>query len=354
MIKALLVAVLMVSLFPINSSFSQTSDTIPTLGIEFTSSTPYNYKAEDGTTVIVGEIENKKNFPVTGVKIWAGFYDDFSKQPLENTIGTTILDVIPPHGKSPYMITSPSPNSAITSVSVNVLGFNSAVPKDELLTIESVKIDVADQITFSGTLTNNGPTVVFDTKVHLVFYDVFVPPRILGIETVTEQEIASGSDVTFEFIQNYNPNIFKLSVFAESENSYSNVINMEIPKPDILSKLVTINDVSIKDSDGNKLSTISVGETTNIGSEITLLYLTDQESNEQEYVYYIQVKQSGDKAYVEFIGKYEDTFQTSRLQLPVVEWTPQNNGLYFVETFVWDENGVPIASKGPIILALVN
>ena len=353
MIKALLVAVLMVSLFPINSSFSQISDTRPTLGIEFTSS-PYNYKAEDGTTVIVGEIENKKNFPVTGVKIWAGFYDDVSKQPLESIIGTTILDVIPPNGKSPYMIISPSPNSGITSVSVNVLGFNSAVPKDELLTIDAVEIDVSDQITFSGTLTNNGPTVVFDTKIHLVFYDVFDPPRVLGIETMIEPEIVNGTDITFEFNKNYNANIFKLSVFAESKNSYSNVVNMEIPKPDILSKLVTINDVSIKDSDGNKLSTISVGETTNIGSEITLLYLDDQESNQQEYVYYIQVKQSGDKAYVEFIGKYDGTFETSRLQLPIVEWTPQSNGLYFVETFVWDENAVPIASKGPIILALVN
>jgi len=39
--------------------------------------------------------------------------------------------------------------------------------------------------------------------------------------------------------------------------------------------------------------------------------------------------------------------------MPSVEWTPQNTGLYFVETFVWDPNAVPLASKGPIALILV-
>ena len=91
-------------LFPISSSFSQKTDQPSQFGIALTSFTPYNFKDDDGHTVIIGEVENLKNCPITQVKVWAGFYDDINKQPLETAIGTTVIDVIPPFGKSPYEI----------------------------------------------------------------------------------------------------------------------------------------------------------------------------------------------------------------------------------------------------------
>ncbi len=126
---------LVLILFPISSSFSQGIDKPPALAIVLSSFSPNYFKDNDGHTIILGEVENTRSFPITGVKIWAGFYDDINEQPLESAIGGTVLDVIPPFSKSPYIIRSTSPNAAINSVSVNLLGFNSATPKDESLTL---------------------------------------------------------------------------------------------------------------------------------------------------------------------------------------------------------------------------
>ena len=352
--KTLFALFLIFSLFPISTSFSQLTDTGTTLGVVLTSFSPYTYKQEDGTTVILGEIENKLRFPVTGVKIWAGFYDDISEQPIESTVGTTILDVIPPFSKSPYMIKSSTPNSAITSVSINILGFNSAAPKQESLSIKVDSFNVGKQVTFSGSITNNGELTSDDTKVHLVFIDPFIPPRILGISSITiDEEIPAGSSANFDFNTKYDSRAVRVNVFAESNNYLANVLDLPISAPDILTKLVTINDISITDTEGNRLPDVPVDSTVNIQSRIWIQYSADQASPEQPYIYYTQIKQSGKLPFVEFIGKAEGTFETGGTKMPSVEWTPQNTGLYFVETFVWDPNAVPLASKGPIALILV-
>ncbi|MFQ5573415.1 MAG: hypothetical protein ACE5EJ_04105 [Nitrosopumilaceae archaeon] len=352
--KIILVAFLVFILFPISSSFSQKTDQPSQFGIALTSFTPYNFKDNDGHTVIIGEVENLKNFPITQVKVWAGFYDDINEQPLETAIGTTLIDVIPPFGKSPYLIKSPNPNSAITSVSVNLLGFTSAPPKLEELTIESEISSIGENIKISGTLTNSASGAASQTKVHVAFYDAFQPPRILGISTIElEDAIGDGSTADFEFNEKFDARTLGYKVFAESANYYSNVESVEITKSEALTKLVTINDISIKDDEGNKLSDVKAGNRINVESKIWIQYSEDQESYEQPYRYYIQVKQSGEKAFVEFIGIYEGSFATAGAKFPEVKWTPENTGLYFIETFVWDTNAVPLASKGPVVLVLV-
>jgi hypothetical protein len=352
--RILLVVFFAFILFPISVGFSQKTDQPSQFGIALTSSSPYHFKDDDGHTVIIGEIQNLKNFPITQVKVWGGFYDDINEQPLESAIGTTIIDVIPAFGKSPYVIKSPNPNSAITNVSVNLLGFTSASPKNENLAIESEISEIGENIKISGTLTNNAAGEASQTKIHLVFYDAFQPPRLLGISTIElENAIGSGSATDFEFNEKFDARSSSYKVVAESANYYSNVQIMEIIKPETLTKLVTINDISLNDNEGNKLSDVSVGNEINIQSKIWIQYADDQETFEQPYRYYVQIKQSGEKAFVEFIGIYEDSFDAAGEQLPAVKWTPNKPGLYFIETFVWDTNAIPLASKGPVILVLV-
>jgi len=125
MMKTLLALFLVLSLFPISYSYGGGTDTGSTLGIDFTNFSPINYKDEQGYTVVLGEVVNKREFSVTGIKIWVGFYDNFSEQPLETILGSTIIDVIPPFGKSPYIIKSENPNAAIIGASVKILGFKS-------------------------------------------------------------------------------------------------------------------------------------------------------------------------------------------------------------------------------------
>lgn len=348
MFKIIICLFLVFMLFPIHSSFSQQSDTSSTLAVKFTNFAPFQYKTDDGYTVIVGEVENTKEFPLTAMKIWAGFYDDLNEQPLESTIGTTTLDVIPPFGKSPYIIKSQNPNPDITNVSVNLQGFQSGIPKEENLNIELTNLDVGERIKFSGSITNISDANSTNNKIHLAFYDIFSPPRILDVVTIMEEEIESTSSFAFEFDEKYDPNIVELKVFAESDSYFSNIY--QIPVEKYIPPQIAINGVSVVDSEGNEAVSTFVGTSIDIG---IIASLQNQEPSEQEFVYYAQIKQSGKNALVEYIGKHEGTFSNVE-ESPSIEWTPNKTGIYYVETFVWDDDGVTIAPKGPIVLLNVN
>jgi len=358
--KALLALFLIFALIPISSSYATFTDKEPTLGIVLTSFSPFNYKDDDGKTVILGEVENTRNFPISGVKIWAGFYDNFSENPLEKIIGTTILEVIPPFGKSPYMIISDTPNSAITSVSVTLLGFNSSPEKKFQLKLQLDTLEIGEKLSLSGTITNNGELNSTDTKIQLISYDAFNPPRVLGIATINlENDIAPGDSENFEFDVKRDSRAVDFKIVAESKDYVTSLLDITDTSLQVLNKLVTINDITVTDSDGNRLSDVSVGSTINIQSELDFQNLSLEESEIQPYVYWIQIKKSVSidgvtKSFVEFIGSAEGSIESEDIEISSVGWIPQNDGLYFVETFVWDPKNIPLASKGPISLILVH
>lgn len=347
-------------LFPANAGFSQISDTSPTLGIALTSFTPYHYKDESGHTIIIGEVENTKNFPITGIKIWAGFYNDVNSDPLESIIGSTLLEVIPPNSKSAYMIKSPSPSAAITNVSINILGFNSAGDKSQELEISLDDPQISDRVSFTGSITNTGDTGSKNTKIHLVFYDAFEPPRLIRISSIEiPNTIAPGSTENFEFDEALLTQAAGFQVLAESTSFQSNILDMEITQLDRITKLISILDISITDNQGNRLSDVKANTPINIQSNIWIRIISAEETYDQPYVYYAQVKHTETenglkKTYVDYVGTFEGKYEGPGTQTPTVEWTPENNGLYFIETFVWDLDAVPIASKGPVIIVLVN
>jgi len=358
--KTLLAFFLIFSLFPISSSYSQEfTDKEPTLGIVLTSFSPFNYKDDDGRTVILGEVENTKNFPISGIKIWAGFYDNFSENPLETIIGTTILEVIPPFGKSPYMIISENPNSAITSVSVNLLGFNSSPEKKPQLKLQLDTLEIGENLLLSGTITNNGELNSTDTKIQLISFDTFNPPRVLGIATINlENDIVPGGTETFEFDVKRDSRAVDFKIVGESKDYSTSLLDITDTSLEILNKLVTINDITVTDSDGNRLPFFSVGSTIKIQSELDFQNLSLEESEIQPYVYWIQIKKSVEiervtTTFVEFIGSAEGSIESEDIEIPSVGWIPQEDGVYFVETFVWDPKNIPLASKGPLSLILI-
>lgn len=359
--KGLLALFLVFALFPISSSYSQELvDKEPTLGIVLTSFSPFNYKDSDGKTIILGEVKNTKNFPVSGIKVWAGFYDNFSENPLETTIGTTIMEVIPPFGKSPYMIKSETSNAAITSVSVNLLGFNSSPEKKQQLSLQLNTLELGDTLSLSGSITNNGKLNSTNTKLHLISYDSFTPPRVLGISSVDiENDIASGDSEKFEFDVQRDTRATTFKIVGESQDYSTGLLDISDTSLKILNKLVTISDIAVTDNEGNRLSDVKVGSSVKIQSDLDFQDLSFDNNEIQEYVYWIQIKKSVEingetKSFVEFIGNAQGSINTEGIENPSVGWIPENDGLYFVETFVWDPKHNPLASKGPLSLILVN
>ena len=355
MFKVVLCTFLILLLVPFSQSFSQEYyDKDQTLNVSMGSDSPYVYQDSEGYTVVVGLVDNNNTLtPVTNVKIQVNFYDDLDPTPIEVVQGTTNLEVIPPNGKSTYSIRSQSPNPNISEASVSLLGFDSSVEKQKGLTVYSTDVSLDTSFRFSGVLQNGGAPGS-NTNVYLAFYDAFDPPRILSIATIELGNVELNSDVSFDLDEEINSRAVGFFLFAESSVFISDLVDIQIPPSQIPDKLITISGVSVEDSDGNLLSELTVGSTVNIKSKTWIQFAADQESNETAYTYYVQIKESGEKPYVEYIGKFDGRFIGTGEETQTIDWIPEKSGLYFIETFVWDRNDIPIAEQGPFVLVIVN
>lgn len=351
--KILLSLFLILMLFPISQGFSQKTDNKPTLSVVLTSEVPYVYQDEMGYTIVVGAVKNtNSNTAVTNVKIRALYFDDVSTTPLDIAEGHPVLSVIPPLGTSPYMIKSNSPNTKITQASVFLETFDSSAPKNKYLTIDHSDVFYDGNLVFSGTL-KNGPAPSNNTNIYLAFYDAFQPSRYLGISTIPIGQMNPNDQKSFEFNEKINPQTVGFMLFAQSDIFYSDLITVKIPESELLNKMVTISGVKITDNLGVPLSEVKVGTIAKIQSDAWVEYSQDA-PQEMAYTYYVQVKEAHDPPYVEFIGKYDGRFVGEGSQPQSIDWIPEKKGLYYVETFVWDRDNIPISEKGPVILVLVN
>jgi len=353
--KLILFSFLILFLVPFSQGFSQEySDNAPTLNVSLKSEPPFVYQDSEGYTVVVGIVENNNSLtPVSNVRIQVKFFDDFDSNPIEVVQGDTTLEVIAPNGKSPYSIRSQTPDPNITQASVSLLdGFDSSEKKQKGLMVYSTDMFLDDSFRFSGILQNGGAPNT-NTNVYLAFYDGFEPPRILQVSTIELGYVDPNTDVAFEFDEKIDSRSVGFFLFAESNIFSSDIIDLQIPPSQAPDKLITISSVSIEDSSGNKLSELNVGSEVNIKSKTLIQFAADHESDETAYTYYVQIKESGEAPYVEYIGKFDGRFIGSGQETQTIDWIPQKTGLFFVETFVWDRNNIPIAEQGPFVLIVV-
>jgi hypothetical protein len=354
MMKIILCSFLILLLIPFSQGFSQVTDTPSTLTLYLNEDNIHVYQDSDGYTVVVGVVENNNSLtPVTNVKIQVNFYNEFDPTPLEIVQGTTILEVISKNSKSPFSIRSENPNPQITKASVSLA--DSPVPADpkfQGLTVYSTDIFLDESFRFSGVLQNGGAPSS-NTNVYLAFYDGFEPPRILSVSTIELGNIDLNTDVSFELDEEINPRAVGFFLFAESSVFISDLVDIQIPASRIPDKLITISGVSVEDSNGNPLSELSVGSPVNIKSETWIQFAADQESNETAYTYYVQIKESGKSPYVEYIGKFDGRFIGTGQETQTIDWIPEKSGLFYIETFVWDRDNIPLAEQGPFVLIIV-
>ncbi len=348
--KFVLVAFLAISLIPFYHAFAQEfTDTPSTLSVSISSEAPFVYQDSEGYTVVVGTVKNHNTqTSVTNVLIQVNFFDDFDPSPIEVNNGRTTLEVIPPKGESPFAIRSETPNPQITEASVSLLGFDSSSSKEKGLTVYSSEISYDGRLNFEGVLQNSGAPNS-NTNVYLALYDGFEPSRILEVITLDLGDVGLDEEVSFNVNRPIDARSVGFLLFAESDVFSSNFVDIKIPEPQSLTKLVSISSVSVTDSDGQTLSEIPVGTFVNVRSETWIQFAADQSTNETPYTYYIQIKEAG-SGMVEYIGKDDGRFIGTGLQYPTIDWMPKKSGLYFLETFVWDRNDIPISEQGPFVL----
>ena len=354
MMKVILCSFLILFSVSINQGFSQEySDNVSTLNVSLSYDSLFVYRDFEGYTVVVGLVDNNNQLtPVSNIKIQVSFYDETDSTPLEVVQGSTTLEVIPPNGKSTYSIRSQSSNPNIIEVSISLLGFDSSVEKQKGLIVYSTDVFLDTFFRFSGVLQNGGAPSS-NTNVYLAFYDGFEPPRILSVSTIELGNIDLNTDVSFELNEKINSRTVGFFLFAESNVFISDLVDIQISASIITDKLITISDVSVEDSNGNTLSELSVGSPVNIKSKTWIQFAVDQKSNETAYTYYVQIKESGKSPNIEYIGKFDGRFIGTGEETQTIDWIPEKSGLYFIETFMWDRNNIPIAEKGPFVLVIV-
>lgn len=344
-------------MIPFSQAFSaEKTDNAPTLAVTLNKENIHVYKDSEGYTVVVGMIENKDSLTsVTNVKIQANFYDQYGVSPLEVTQGNSTLQVIAPNGMSSFSIRSESPNPEISEASVSLLGFDSSEDKQKGLTVYSTDVVLDSTFRFSGVLQNAGAPNS-DTNVYLAFYDHFEPPRILEVVTIELGDVESNTEVSFDFNDILKFNTKGFFLFAESDVFISDFVDITMPLSQVPDRLVTISNVSIEDSNGMKTSELAVDSKYYIKSETQIEFASEQD-DETAYTFYVQIKKSPDDRNspptVEYLEKFDGRFIGTGIESQTIDWIPEEPGFFFIETFVWDRNNIPIAEQGPYTLIIV-
>ncbi|MDE1843444.1 MAG: hypothetical protein KGH95_07330 [Thaumarchaeota archaeon] len=293
--------------------------------------TIYSHKVSDGTTQVLGEIQNNLSSPVNAVTIGVTFMDDNFHQ-IEYKTGTTLLQVIPPGGKSPFVMSSTSPNPSITQIQVKIAGFQSSPDKQQVLQISPGTLQVSDKLSISGTLTNNGAQKSTNTKLYLVSYDAF--QRVVAVGISDPINVGPGTNSPFSITSDSNTRAKSYVILAESDTYQSKLIpvtNAQVTLP------VNLVNTVITDSNGTSYSTIPINASMKISTDIQYLLNSTQPS-----VYYVQIKQFDGR--IEFIGTSTGNLGPQNKTLSV-DWKPHDAGSYFIETYVWNSTAVPLSSS---------
>ncbi|MBI1828967.1 MAG: hypothetical protein HYR87_05780 [Thaumarchaeota archaeon] len=296
----------------------------------------YSYRADDGTTVVLGEVVNHNNSPITGVTIGVSFLDQ-NDNTLEYKTGSTLLKVIPENGKAPFSISSTKSDPAIEKVQTKIAGWTTSTHRQQVLSIVSGHLQIASKLSFSGTIKNTGTMISSGTKIYLISYDAF--QRVVSVSNAEPIDLGPGTTSSFSITSTPNSHAKSYKLVAESNNYQStitDVTNITATLPIIISGTL------VTDPQGNKYSTIPVGANVTITSELRNL----GSQTTHAYVYYVQVKNFAGQ--VEFIGKYSGVF-LGQSDNATVTWNPITDGPYFIETYVWDSDNIPLAPSGPII-----
>ena len=319
-------------------------DTEPMLGVEVVADSQYLYE-EGGAAVVVGEVRNNDPLLFLGsVGLQVRFYGGTDPAPLAVAGAETVLGAIPPGSTSPFVARAPEGVAGVTDAEVGLAGgFDVAGAKADALEIAGAGVVHGGELVVRGEVRNSVPER--GVAAHAVLYDGFDPPRVLRVASAELGDMLPNSRAPFEFRWEADHRAASVAVLAESDSSYAGGrASLDVPPREALRTAARIAGVSLEHGGGP-------GEVP-VGAEVGIRAAIEPLSGDgARYVYYAQVKGSGAAPHVEFLGSAGGALGDG--SSPSVTWVPEREGLYFVETVLWDASGVPIAERGPFQLVLV-
>jgi len=315
-------------------------------GIFLVNSYPYSFKDDNGFTVVIGEIFNNHNFPISDIKILVDFYSEISDEPIDSVTGSTILNYVLGQENSPFLLKSSLPNSSISRVGATILGFDSAPNKPTSLLIQTDSLEISNSLDFSGQITNIGNDDATNIKIHLISNDIFIPPRVVNISSITlENSLSPGESQTFSINGILNSKSVAHYIIAESDNYLAPTEIIDDSKITSGNKIVSINEVTASNI---KQDTSVIYSPVRIEGQILMQEFTPLPV-EESYIFYVQIKDA-ESGLIEFISSHSAVLYENTPEYPNVIWIPEKEGLYFIETYLWTKNNVVLSSPGEILL----
>lgn len=316
-------------------------DTAPTLSVEVLQDSRYLYR--DGEyVVLLGEVLNDDSRAfLSDVAVQVRFFAGSEVVPVT---ARTIQEVVPPGVRAPFEARLHDPDGTVVDAEPGQVSFAPAGEKQDLLRVHTGSIIHGAELVAGGVVSSS-PAPEHNVTAHVVVYDAFEPPRVIAVKSFDIGYMGPGERAEFEFRGAVGERASSLVMFAESASSYSaGRAEADVPPQEGPQASAQISDVTLSylyETPGVAIS----GSEVSIGGKLDVI-----RGNGTAYEYYVQVKRSGDIPYVEFLGVERGILGGPD---PVVGWTPAEEGLYFVETFLWDSGGAPIADRGPLLLIAV-
>lgn len=176
-----------------------------------------NYTDDFNTLTIVGEVRNDSNLDVGQTDIAVMFYD-VAGAIIGTASGTTMLDVIPPGEKSPFIITLTRP-AGLASHSLRAVGRPVVPEQGSQLTVTDVKRfeDDAGFFHVKGTIENVGSTTARRVKVGVVIYNRDNRVINVGFTYTNPPKLVPGQTASYEVIFDYFPRYFAQQVIPFEE-----------------------------------------------------------------------------------------------------------------------------------------
>lgn len=176
-----------------------------------------NYTDGFNTLTIIGEVRNDSNLDAGQTDVTVTFYDAAGAI-IDTAHGKTMLDVIPPGEKSPFVITLSRP-AGLASHSLRAVA-RPVTPQDTAqLAVINVKRfeDDAGFFHIKGTIQNVGSTTAKRVKVGAVIYNRDNRVINVGFTYSDPPKLAPGQTASYEVIFDYFPRYFAQQVIPFEE-----------------------------------------------------------------------------------------------------------------------------------------
>jgi hypothetical protein len=316
---------------------------------------PFNYSTyidSSGAPVIIGEVINDGKEPIKSVEVKASFIDP-SGEILDSGSVLTAIDLIPPGQRAPFMIVGATEYApSVKSFEIQVINFAKGEVKPAKLEIINVSefSDGVSEVRINGEIRNAGDKTATMSKVYATFYDD--SNRVIGFASVNTEPAVIAPDTGANFqlkVHERIPSITSYTLYAESEQFSTTPYGLQtVANPLDIGNKVSVSRLTLVDQQGNGIGKFAPNERGWIKSD-----LKNRLSVEQDFTYIVQIK---DKDGFPVELKWIDGVLEPNMSLsPSISWTPDEEGIYFAEIFVWHsmENPIPLSTSIKTIILFV-